>query len=132
MQAEALMKVVDTLAKYVSSQEFAGIEQKGVTLSEVSHLASCCISTGTVVSFYYMYHSLHNNHCDQTHSCTEMIMSTWPVTCINLAVDSTQVGPIECLAVLGEAPVIDVGAARLIMRGDVKVATPVQSFCHPS
>ena len=57
------MKVVDTVAKYISKKEFAAIEEKGVTLSEV--------------------------------------------------------GPIECLVVHGEAPVIDVGAARLIMCGDV-------------
>ena len=35
----------------------------------------------------------------------------------------SEVGPIECLAVHGEAPVIDVGAARLIMRDEVGVRT---------
>jgi cation diffusion facilitator CzcD-associated flavoprotein CzcO len=66
-EVEALMKVVDTVSKFISKKEFAGIEDKGVNLSEV--------------------------------------------------------GPIECLAHLGEAPCIDVGAARLIIRDEVKVVT---------
>ena len=72
-EVEALMKVVDSVAKFVSKKEFAEIETKGVILSEV--------------------------------------------------------GPIECLAVHGEAPVIDVGAARLIMRDQVAVRTsPLVGF----
>ena len=34
-EVEAVMKVVDSLAKYIARREFASIEGKGVTLSEV-------------------------------------------------------------------------------------------------
>ena len=67
------MRIVDTVGKYVARNEFAGIEEKGVPLSEV--------------------------------------------------------GPIECLAVHGEAPAIDVGAARLILRDEVGVvSSPLDRF----